>query len=337
MVGWLGITVLWIFLYSYLILASIDFGAGFFSFYDRIQNKQAVSSVINRYLSPAWEGLNICFVLLFVCVIGLFPQTAFYYGTGLLVPGSFALILMALRGCLYAFYYYTSRDGKIFRTFYGVTGLLIPAVLSTVLTISEGGFISLKNNKGHLLISKLLTSFYSWAVIMLAIVSVLYISAMFLTYYANKVNERQASEKMRAAALCWSVPTILACALVFAALQVHNPEHFNQVLNHAWMFELSLVCFFIAVTLIFRKKYYGLAFFLVLLQFYFAFFGYGLSHLPFLLYPYVEFHVNFSLPFASLIWLFAAVTFLAILIPFIILWLRLYILKKNKQNRDNVM
>ncbi|MFC7392389.1 cytochrome d ubiquinol oxidase subunit II [Scopulibacillus cellulosilyticus] len=337
MVAWIGITVLWIFLYSYLILASIDFGAGFFSFIFKIQNKQVLDRVINRYLSPAWEGLNICFVLLFVCVIGLFPQTAYYYGTGLLVPGSIALILMAVRGSMYAFYYYTSRDGKVFQIFYGVTGLLIPAVLSSVLTISEGGFISLEHNKGHLVIRKLLTSFYSWSVIILAVVSVLYISAMFLTYYANKANDTAASEKMRGLALFWSVPTILACALVFAALQMHNPEHFNQVLNHIWMFELSLVFFLIAVTLVFQKKFYGLAFFLVLLQFYFAFFGYGLSHLPYLLYPYVDFHVSFSFSVASIVFIFIAVTVLAILIPFLIIWLRLYILKRNKFSRNNVV
>ncbi len=34
-----GITVLWIFLYGYLIVASIDFGAGFFAFMPDLRKK----------------------------------------------------------------------------------------------------------------------------------------------------------------------------------------------------------------------------------------------------------------------------------------------------------
>ena len=49
----LGITVLWVFLYGYLIVASIDFGAGFFSYYSTITGKRhVINNIIERYLSP---------------------------------------------------------------------------------------------------------------------------------------------------------------------------------------------------------------------------------------------------------------------------------------------
>ena len=99
----IGVSVLWLFLFLYVIVASIDFGAGFFNAYSAFTNKQHIlTNIIQRYLSPVWEVTNVFFVFFFVGIIGFFPQTAFYYGTTLLVPASLALILLAIRGSYYA-------------------------------------------------------------------------------------------------------------------------------------------------------------------------------------------------------------------------------------------
>ena len=63
----LGISVLWIFLFGYVIVASIDFGAGFFNAYSLITGKNHIlSKVIKRYLSPVWEITNVFLVFFFV-------------------------------------------------------------------------------------------------------------------------------------------------------------------------------------------------------------------------------------------------------------------------------
>lgn len=148
----IGITVLWIFLYGYLIVASIDFGAGFFSFYSEITNKKHITHrIIQRYLSPVWEVTNVFLVFFFVGIVGFFPDTAYYYGTALLLPGSVALVLLAIRGSYYAFSTYTGRENRVYLFLYGATGLLIPASLSTVLTISEGGFLRVEADRVELL------------------------------------------------------------------------------------------------------------------------------------------------------------------------------------------
>lgn len=135
----IGITVLWTFLFGYLIVASIDFGAGFFNAYSLLTGRQHIlTNVIQRYLSPVWEVTNVFLVFFFVGIIGFFPKTAFYYGTTLLVPASIALILLAIRGSYYAFETYGSRGHKGYSLMYGLAGLFIPAALSIVLTISEG-------------------------------------------------------------------------------------------------------------------------------------------------------------------------------------------------------
>ncbi|RBW70003.1 cytochrome d ubiquinol oxidase subunit II [Bacillus taeanensis] len=322
----IGITVLWIFLYGYLITASIDFGAGFFSYYGKVtKTDHLINKIISRYLSPVWEVTNVFFVFFFVGLIGFFPDTAYYFGTALLIPGSISLILLAVRGSFYAFANYGAKENNIYSFLYGATGLLIPASLSTGLTISEGGFVEEVGDQVVFKAGNLFTNFYSWSVVLLAVVSVLFISASFLAYYADKAQDKQALEVLRKFAMFWSAPTIFASVLVFVALQRHNPEHFANILNYAWMFILSLICFMAATYFIFNRKRYGTAFIFVMLQFFFAFFGYGLSHLPYILYPYITIYsasVNTTMGWALVV-VFIAGLFL--LIPSLFLLMRLFL------------
>jgi cytochrome d ubiquinol oxidase subunit II len=322
----LGITVLWIFLFGYMIVASIDFGAGFFSYYSTITGKKSViNSIIDRYLSPVWEVTNVFLVFFMVGVVGFFPDSAYYLGTALLLPGSLAIILLAIRGSYYAFSNYGTKENRLYLLLYGASGLLIPASLSTVLTISEGGFIEVSDGKVKLLYGILFTSPYSWAVVLLALVSVLYISAMFLTYYASKAKDYAALAIVRKYALAWGMPTIFASFLVFFAIHEHNPEHYQSMLNYSWMFVLSFLCFIGAFYLVWRERAYGWAFILVMLQFALAFFGYGVSHLPSILYPYIHLYDNFTNRTMALYLIGAFLAGLMLLIPSIYLLMRLFL------------
>src|SRR5690606_22619367 len=132
----LGISVLWTFLFGYVLLGASDFGAGFFNAYGILTGKQRIlSKVIQRYLSPVWEVTNVFFVFFFVGIVGFFPKSAFYYGTILLVPASIAIILMVIRGSYYAFEAYGTKGHKGYAFMYGISGILIPASLAIVLAI----------------------------------------------------------------------------------------------------------------------------------------------------------------------------------------------------------
>ncbi|MFC4767800.1 cytochrome d ubiquinol oxidase subunit II [Effusibacillus consociatus] len=97
------------------------------------------------------------------------------------------------------------------------------------------------------------------------------------------------------------------------------------MLDHSWYFTLSLAVFLFAVGLIMRRKSYGLAFVFVMLQFASAFFGYGKSHLPYLLYPYVTIHSGVTNPVMgeALIWAFIGGLFL--LVPSLYLLMKLFL------------
>ncbi|MFD2760603.1 cytochrome d ubiquinol oxidase subunit II [Lentibacillus juripiscarius] len=321
-----GITVLWIFLYGYLIVASIDFGAGFFAFYARFTKKDhVINQLIARYLSPVWEVTNVFFVFFFVGIVGFFPETAYYYGTAMLVPASFAIILLAIRGSFYAFENYGSKESTVYTFLYGASGLLIPASLSIALTISEGGFIKEENGSVSLKYMELFTSPLSWSIVALSIVSILFISATFLAFYAARARDLPALKLVRTFALFWSTPTIIAALTTFIVLSQHNERHYESMLDLWWVFGLSVGFFLIAVWLLYRQKHYGLAFISVMLQFLFAFFGYGIGHYPYLLDPYISIHEGATHTSMGIALVVAFIGGLLLLIPSLILLMKLFL------------
>ena len=327
----IGIIVLWTFLFCYIIVASIDFGAGFLTLHTKLTGEEKkINHLIERYLNPVWEVTNVFFVFFFVGFVGFFPDSALYLGTVLLIPGSIALILISIRSSFYAFEHY-GQDNKLPWIFlYGITGLLIPAALATVLTISEGGYINEQGNHFDLDWVQLLLSPFAWSVVFLAIVSVLYISSGFLTYYASKAKDKVAYKFMRQWFMFWGPPMIIISLFVFLSLRIQNSNHFyNAITHYWWMFAISFIFFLIAGILNMIKKYHGLAFIMVILQMAFAFYGYGMSKLPYILYPYIKISdsgVNSSMGLALTI---VFILGLLLLLPSLILLLRLFVFDKQ--------
>lgn len=328
----IGITVLWIFLFGYIIVASIDFGAGFFSLHAKLFGQShEINDLIQRYLNPVWEVTNVFFVFFFVGIVGFFPDTAYYYGTVLLIPGSIALILLSIRGAFYAFENY-GQDSKLsWLMLYAVSGLLIPASLSTALTISEGGYI-IESSSGNVDLNwtELLLSPFGWAVVLLAIVSVLYISSGFLTFYAHRAKDTSAYQLMRKWFLMWGAPMIMMSLFVFLSLRIQNEAHFmSAVFDYGWLFIISFIAFAIAGVLTLLKKAHGIAFIFVIIQMGTAFFGYGLSKLPYILYPYVHIDDAVTNDSMALVLTIAFIGGLLLLLPSLFFILKLFLFDKD--------
>ncbi|QDI90931.1 cytochrome d ubiquinol oxidase subunit II [Salicibibacter halophilus] len=322
----IGISILWLFLYGYLIVASIDFGAGFFAFWSKATKKDhIINQLISRYLSPVWEITNVFFVFFFVGIVGFFPDTAYYYGSSMLVPASIAIVLIAIRGSFYAFENYGSKNSIVYLFLYGVTGLLIPASLSVALTLSEGGFIVEENGYVSLEYFALFTSPLSWSIVALSIVSVLFISATFLTFYASRANDQPALKLVRSYALFWSTPMIIAALTSFIFLSQHNERHFHNMMDLWWMLGLSVGFFLIALWLLYAGRNYGLAFISVMLQFLFAFFAYGIGHYPYILDPYITIQGGATHESMGLALVIAFIAGLFLLIPSLALVFKLFL------------
>ncbi|HHY73351.1 MAG TPA: cytochrome d ubiquinol oxidase subunit II [Bacillus bacterium] len=332
----LGITVLWIFLFGYVMVASIDFGAGFFNAFGMLTHKEHIlSRIIERYLNPVWEVTNVFLVFFFVGIIGFFPKTAYYYGTSLLVPVSISLILLAIRGSYYAFAMYGKLKLKIFTYLYGLTGLFIPASLSIVLTISEGKFVYLEEAGPVLEYGALFRSPLTWSIVVLSLAAVLYISAVFLTRYAHRANDKAAFEILRKYALFWAFPLLITSIGIIVELRNHNQEHFNNLMNLWWLFGLSFLLFVGTVYLIWKRQSSAIAFWLLVGQFFLAFFGYGISHFPYLLYPYLSIYDSFTNHQMAISLVIVFVLGLGVLVPSLYLLLKLFLFNKNYIEGNN--
>ncbi|MGM7680641.1 cytochrome d ubiquinol oxidase subunit II [Cytobacillus sp. Hm23] len=326
----IGISVLWLFLFGYVIVASIDFGAGFFNAYSTITRKQHIlTKLIQRYLSPVWEVTNVFLVFFFVGIIGFFPKTAFYYGTTLLIPASLAIILIAIRGSYYAFATYGKAQKNTYTMLYGLTGLFIPASLSIVLTISEGGFVTMKSSAPILNYVDLFTSPLTWSIVILSLSAVLYISAVFLTWYAYYAQDHKATELLRKYALVSAFPTIVTASGIIIELRSHNSVHYERLLDLWWMFGLSFFLFIGTVFLLWKRKAFGIAFGLLVGQFFLAFFGYGASHYPYLMYPYLTMYDSFTNDTMAIALIIAFIAGLGLLIPSLYLLLKIFLFDKE--------
>lgn len=322
----IGISVLWLFLYGYLIVASIDFGAGFYAYYAKVTKRDhIINQIISRYLSPVWEVTNVFLVFFFVGIVGFFPKSAYYFGSALLVPASFAIILLAIRGSFYAFENYGSKQSNIYMFLYGATGLFIPASLSVALTISEGGFVTEENGVVSLNYAELFTSPLAWSIVALAITALLFISASFLTYYASRANDEKALNLVRKWAIFWATPTIIMALTTMIALSQRNERHFNNMLDLWWVFGISIACFLVALALLYVGKHYGVAFIAIMLQFLFAFFGYGIAKFPYLLDPYIHIEDSVTSEPMAIALIIAFIGGLLLLIPSLILLMRLFL------------
>lgn len=326
----LGISVLWLFLFGYVIVASIDFGAGFFNASTIVTRKHhIVNSVIQRYLSPVWEITNVFLIFFFVGMVGFFPQTAYYFGTVLLIPISISIILIALRGSYYAFNTYGSKKTHVgYTLMYGVTGVLIPASLSTALIVSQGGFVY-ETSYGRLELDYLglLTSPFAWSIVALSLVSVLFISASFLAYYSSVAEDKEALKLFRRYTWIWSFPTIITAFGIMIEMKWHNPAHFEGLLSLWWVFALSFISF--VISLIFLKKgWYGRSFIMVVVQFALAFYGYGVSRYPYLMYPNITIYDSFTNQAMAYALVTVFILGLLLLIPALYLVFKLFVLNK---------
>ncbi|WP_413366306.1 cytochrome d ubiquinol oxidase subunit II [Lysinibacillus sp. 3P01SB] len=332
----LGISVLWLFLFGYVIIASIDYGAGFFNAYSLLRGKNHIlSKIIKRYLSPVWEITSVFFVFFFVGIVGFFPQTAYYYGTVLLVPASIALVLFAVRGSYYAFEAYSRASGhKGYAMAYGISGLFLPASLSVVFTISEGGFINIVDGNPKLDLMALLKSPLSWSIVVLSVIAVLYISAVFLTWYAWRAKDKEASELMRTYALIWAAPLIISALGIIIELKVLGNWHYENILDLWWLFLLSGILFVITIWLIGKRRNYGLAVILLIVQFAAAFFAYGASHYPYLLYPHLTIYDSFTNEAMAISLIVVFILGFALLLPSLYLVFRLFFTKDYVSGKD---
>ncbi|UOQ44493.1 cytochrome d ubiquinol oxidase subunit II [Halobacillus salinarum] len=327
----LAITILWSFLFVYSILGSLDFGAGFWGMvYGK--NKHTNASVIaNRFLSPTWEITNVFFVILVVALVTFFPFATTMLGSLLLVPVGLGLILLTIRTTFMVFAHHAQKFKNILRITSGITGLMIPALLVSILPITLGGFIEFENGYPQLHYGNLFKDPTLYMHVAFGLSTELFISSVFLMDYAKEADDWSAFQTYRSHALWLGPVSIIVAVLTIAAMPQEAGWIVNKIQANPDWFIVSLIFFLVGYGFLFVKRYKEYrghprpAVILIMLQYGAAIYAYGSAHLPYLVYPHLTVEEGFTNPTIFYQLLVVYGIGFAILIPGFILFWKLFL------------
>ncbi|WML47233.1 cytochrome d ubiquinol oxidase subunit II [Neobacillus sp. PS3-34] len=299
--AYLAVTVLWGFVFIYAVMATMDFGAGFWSMIYINHAKTKATTIANRYLSPTWEVTNTFIVALVVAVYSMFPKGAYTLGTVLLIPGSIILLLLSIRSAFLVFSHIAEEYKKPLTYISGITGIIIPGLLISVLPITHGSFVTFSDGKETLDLVRLFSSPNEYAFFGFAISSTLFLSSLLLADYSKASQEYDAYNVYRRDAIILGPISFLMAIFIMLTLKSEAGWLYSKMMKDLPFLILSLVLFLIGGLGLFlpSKKVKGkprLSVIAVTLQYLAASYVYGKAHLPYIVYPEVTIHSAFTDP-----------------------------------------
>lgn len=299
-----AITVLWGFVFIYAVMATMDFGAGFWSMVYINKTKTKATNIANRYLSPTWEVTNTFIVALVVAVYSMFPKAAYTLGTVLLIPGSMILLLLSVRSAFLVFSNIAEDYRKVLTYISGISGILIPGLLISVLPITHGGFVDFIDGSQNLNLGKLFTSPNEYAFIGFAVSSTLFLSSLLLADYSKASDEVEAYKVYRRDALILGPVSLVMAFAIMLTLKNEASWIYEKMMDDLYILIASVVFFLIGgIALVLPsigdKKLRGmprLSVITITLQYLAASYVYGKAHLPYIVYPEVTIQSAFTDP-----------------------------------------
>jgi cytochrome bd ubiquinol oxidase subunit II len=325
----IAITVLWGFVFIYAVMATMDFGAGFWSMIYFNRQKTKATDIANRYLSPTWEVTNTFIVALVVAVYSLFPTAAYTLGTVLLVPGSMILLLLALRSAFLVFSNIATEYKKPLTYISGITGILIPGLLISVLPITHGGFVEYGEGLTQLNLQRLFTSENVFAFIGFAISSTLFLSSLLLADYSKVSDEMDAYYVyLRDAKITGPISLLMAFSIMITLEREAN-WIYTRMMDDLPLLLVSLGFFLLSGIGLFLPNFFDkrikgmprLSVIAVTIQYFIASYVYGKAHLPYIIYPEVTIQSAFTDPNSFRAVFITYIVGFAILFPgFIYFW-----------------
>ncbi|GAA0325807.1 cytochrome d ubiquinol oxidase subunit II [Bacillus carboniphilus] len=299
----IAITVLWGFVFIYSVMATMDFGAGFWSMIYINRQKTNATTIANRYLSPTWEVTNVFIVAIVVALFSFFPGAAYTLGTVLLIPGSIILMLLAIRSAFLVFSHIAKEYEKMLTYISGVSGILIPGLLISVLPITHGQFVEFSEGSQSLKLTELLLSPNFYAFFGFAVTSSLFLSSLLLADYSKQAGAWVAYDVYRRDASFLGPASFFSAFVIMITLRVEANWIFTKMMEDFLLLVFSGACFVIAGLALLVptdkkgvKGYPRLAVISIILQYLLASYVYGKAHLPYIVYPEVTVESGFTDP-----------------------------------------
>lgn len=272
--------VAWLALYLYAVAAGIDFGAGALHAWARLRGHTLLADVIDRYMSPIWEVVNVFLVLFVVALVGFFPGAVRPLGTVMLLPGALGLGLIAVRAVAFVMAKLFPSPTPLFSVLLGAMGLLAPLPLVTWFPVVLGHGWLLQQGAPVLSPSAAFFSPLSLSFMVSALLSELSLAGLFLAWYAH-AGQHEAAARLAVAPARLTLP-LAGVALAVTLLLAHLPVSPTSLAGGA--FAAGLLAW-VAATWQGRQGAYGPALVLALAGQMAGFAGYALAQAPYLVRP----------------------------------------------------
>jgi len=214
--------VLWIGATLYAVFGGADFGAGFWALISGSGERgERARALVDWAIGPVWEANHVWLIFVLVVLWTAFPDAFQSVMSTLFIPLSLAALGIVLRGSGFAFHKlaYRTRYRLLAERLFGVSSLLTPFFMGTVVGAVASGRVPVGNATGDLV-----TSWLNGASLLtgaMFVATCAYLSAVFLVTDARRAGDEDLERYFANRALAAAVA---AGALAVAGLLVYRAD-----------------------------------------------------------------------------------------------------------------
>ncbi|MGI8461562.1 MAG: cytochrome d ubiquinol oxidase subunit II [Solirubrobacterales bacterium] len=224
----------------YAVFGGADFGAGFWALLaGGSERGKRARGLVDRAIGSVWEANHVWLIFVLVVLWTAFPSAYSSVFSTLFIPLSLAALGIVLRGSGFAFHRLApgARERRVSQALFGVSSLLTPFFLGTVVGAIASGRVPLGNAAGDPVSSWL--NPVSIVIGALFILTGAYLAAVFLVSEARRANNSELERYFATRALIVAAATgAIALAGIFV-LRADAPYIYDRLIGEA----LPLVIF----------------------------------------------------------------------------------------------
>ena len=252
-----AITVLWIGLTLYVLLAGADFGAGFWDlFAGGSVRGRPQRDLIEYAIGPVWEANHVWLIFVLVLLWSAFPPAFAAVMSTLYIPLTLAALGIIVRGAAFAFRKAsdTLAQQRLFGAAFALSSLITPFFLGTV----AGGIASGRVPQG-LATGDLITSWWNPTSVLagtLAVGTAAYLAATYLCADAVREGHPELAEMFRRRALLTGIVVGVIAIAGIAVLHADAHRLFDGLTHRGLpVVAVSAVAGLVSLVLLVRRHY----------------------------------------------------------------------------------
>ncbi len=281
-----SITVLWIGLTLYVLLAGADFGAGFWDlFAGGSRRGRPQRELIEHSIGPVWEANHVWLIFVIVLLWTSFPTVFAATVSTLYVPMTLVALGIIVRGAAFAFRKASDQlwQQRLFGAAFALSSVLTPFFLGTV----AGGIASGRVPLG-LAAGNLVTSWWNPTSVLggtIAVGAAAYLAATYLCADALREGRHELAEAFRLRALVTGIVLGAVALGGIAVLHADAPRLFDGLRHRALPLVIVSAAAGVASLLLVLRRRYLLVRVTAALAVTAVLWGWALAQYPYLLPP----------------------------------------------------